>query len=54
MSCHFFLGEYVLANIEKNFDIIVTEFKSYIEQYEQGVKPKFCVNIDNAIDKQKL
>lgn len=49
-----FNGEYILANIEKNFDIIVTEFKSYIEQYEQGVKPKFCVNIDNAIDKQKL
>lgn len=47
-------GEMILAIIEKNIAKIVTEFKAYIEDYEKGIKPKFCVNIDNAIEKQGL
>lgn len=49
-----FFGELVLATIEKNIKIIVQDFQKYIERYENGDRPKFCTDIDNAIVKQEL
>ena len=47
-------GELVLALIEKNIKQIIRDFRSYIVNYEKGIRPKFCVDMDNAIEKQNL
>ncbi len=48
------LGELILATIEKNINKVIQDFKKYIDEYENGIKPKYCVDIDNAIIKQNL
>lgn len=48
-------GELVLALIEKkNIKQIIRDFRSYIVNYEKGIRPKFCVDMENAIEKQNL
>lgn len=49
-----FFDEYILAKIEKDIKKIILDFTAYIENYESGIRPKFCVDIDNAITKQNL
>lgn len=47
-------GKLVLALIEKNIKQIIRDFRSYIVNYEKGIRPKFCVDMENAIEKQNL
>lgn len=47
-------SELLLAIIEKNLKKIIDEFQNYLADYEQGIRPKFSINIDNAIHKQNL
>lgn len=49
-----FREEYILALVEKDINVIIEEFKDYIKKYESGNKPRYCVNIENAIEKQKI
>ena len=44
----------ILAIIEKNIKQIIMEMQNYLKEYEAGRKPLYCVNIENAIEKQKL
>ena len=49
-----FYEEMILAIIEKNIKQIIMEMHNYLKEYEAGRKPLYCVNIENAIEKQKL
>lgn len=49
-----FLEELILAKVEKEIKVIIDEFKKYLQKYENGEKVLYCVNLENAINKQNL